>query len=129
MRVGNTAYGDPNKEKFVSADQVKGYGGGSREFKPVRTAQVSRQAKPIRRFKPRYPRALVDEGIEGRVLLKVEVTRTGKVRNVKVLKRLHPLLDKLSIKAVRKTKFRPAQVNGKNVDSKVNYTVKWELTD
>jgi protein TonB len=127
VRVGNTAYGDLNKEKFVSADQVKGYGGGSREFKPVRKAQVSRQAKPIRKYKPRYPRALVDEGIEGRVLLEVEITRAGKVRKVTILKRLHPLLDKKSIMAVRKTIFRPAQVNGKNVDSKTTYTVTWKL--
>ena len=130
VRVGNTAYGDPDKEEFVRAEDVRAYSGGSRDFKPVRTAQLSRsasvRAKPK---KPRYPRQVLEEGIEGRVLLEVEVTRQGTTRKVKVLKRLHPLLDKLSVRYVKKMKWRPAIQEGKKVDSKVKYSVKWELDD
>ena len=130
VRVGNTAYGDPDKEEFVRAEDVRGYSGGSRDFKPVRTAQLSRAASVRKKpTKPRYPRQVVDEGIEGRVLLEVEITRKGTTRNVKILKRLHPQLDKLSVKYAKKIKWKPAIKDGKKVDSKRKYTVKWELDD
>jgi TonB family protein len=133
VRVGNTAYGDPNSEKFVDPSKIKAYRGGkaggkAKEFKAARAADVTTQAEPLRRFKPRYPKQLLDEGIEGTVVLLVEVTKDGQTNRIKILKRLHPKLDVLSVQAVKKFQWRPATINGKKVDSRVRYQFRWEVT-
>ncbi len=130
VRVGNTTYGDPNKEKFTAAEKVKAYaGGGQKGWKPVRAASVSRSARIGRRWKPKYPRALVDENIEGSVVLQVEVRADGKVRNVRVIKGLHPMLDKLAIKSVKRSRWKPGEKDGKKVDMTIRHTVRFEISD
>ncbi len=129
VRVGNTTYGDPNKEKFVAADKVKAYSGGKPGWKPVKAASVTRSARVARRWKPKYPRALVDEGIEGTVVLQVQVKANGKVRGARVIKALHPTLDKLAIKSVKKSRWRPGEKDGKKIDMTIRHSVRFEITD
>lgn len=129
VRVGNTTYGDPNKEKFTKPEDVKAYSGGSENFAPVRAANVSSSARVIKEYRPRYPRQLKEEGVEGVVILRVQVTREGKTRKVKVVKGLHPVLDNLSIQAVERFVWAAAEVDGQKVDSVITYRMTWELFD
>lgn len=129
VRVGNTTYGDPNKEKFTKPDEVKAYAGGSEQFVPVRAANVSSAARVIKEYRPRYPRQVKDEGIEGVVILRVQVTREGKTRKVKLVKGLHPVLDNLSLQAIERFVWKPAEVDGQTVDSVITYRMAWELFD
>ncbi|MFZ9886400.1 MAG: energy transducer TonB, partial [Myxococcota bacterium] len=129
MRVGNTTFGDPNKEKFTKPEDVKAYTGGSENFAPVRTANISSAARVLRKYPVKYPRQLREEGIEGEVVLKVQVTKQGKTRKVKLVKGLHPVLDNLSMQALERYEWEPAQVDGTAVDSVVTYRVTWQLYD
>jgi protein TonB len=131
VRVGNTAYGDPDKEKFVPPTKVKAYSGGQKaEFKPVRAASVTTQPSVLQRPpKPRFPKDLLDQGIEGNVVLLVEVTADGSTRDVQVVKSLHPTLDKIAVANVRLFKWTPAEVDGKPVDIRIRYSYKWEVVN
>jgi protein TonB len=131
VRVGNTAFGDPNKEKFTKPEDVKAYTGGAKQnFQAVRAASVTTQPSVKQRpKKPRFPKDLLDMGIEGQVVLLVEVARDGTTRNVEVLKGLHPVLDKLAIANVKEFVWRPAEVDGQPVDLKIRYSFKWEVID
>lgn len=129
VRVGNTTYGDPNKEKFTKPEDVKAYAGGSEDFKPVRAANLTTSAKVLKAYRPPYPRQLKEEGIEGEVVLRVQVTRDGKTRRVKVVKGVHPVLDSLSAQALERFVWAPAQADGQAVDSIFTYRFRWELFD
>lgn len=129
VRVGNTTFGDPNQEKPVKPEDVKAYSGGSEEFAPVRTANVSSPARVLREHRPRYPRQVKDEGIEGVVILRVQVTKDGKTRKVKLVKGLHPVLDNLSLQAIERYVWKPAEVDGQPVDSVLTYRMTWQLFD
>jgi periplasmic protein TonB len=127
MRVGNTTYGDPNKEKYVKPEDVRAYAGGSKEFKPTRVANLSKAARVRTEHRPRYPKALKEEGVEGVVVLQIQITSEGKVRKARVVKGIHPVLDKLSAEAVERFAWYPAEMNGEPVDSVLTYRMTWQL--
>ncbi|MCP4499540.1 MAG: TonB family protein [Deltaproteobacteria bacterium] len=129
VRVGNTTYGDPNKEKFVAAKKVQAYVGGKVGGKAVRAADISVQARLVKRFHPKYPRQLVDEGIEGQVVLIVTVDKKGRVIRSKIVRGVHPVLDKLSQKAAKLHRYKAAQKNGEAVVSNVRLSIRWEILD
>ncbi len=73
---------------------------------------------PIRRIPPEYPAFAKNSGIEGDVVLEVEVFEDGSVGAVNVLKSLLPGpggLDEAAIKAVKQWEFQPAKSGGKPV--------------
>jgi protein TonB len=80
-----------------------------------------------KRVPAEYPEKARDLEIEGRVVLELTVDGTGKVVAVKVVKSLHPLLDKAAIAAARKMQFRPGTVNGTPVEVKIPYTFTFVL--
>ncbi len=130
VAVGNTTFGDPNTEEAVDPDKLKAYTyDPKKDWAPVRAAQVSREARVKRKKEARYPRSVLEEGIEGVVVMKIQVTRIGTVRKLKLVKGIHPKLDKLAMLAMKKTTFYPATVNGKAVDSQLTYRYRWEIVD
>ncbi len=130
VRQGNTVYGDVNKENFTDPSKLKGYKTDpSKEFKPVRAAQISKEARVIKEFKVKYPRALLEEGIQGTVVLELQVSKDGRVKGTKLIKGVHPTLDKLARYAMKKTRFKPAEINGNPVDSILTYRYKWEIIE
>lgn len=61
-----------------------------------------------------YPQDAVIRGLEGEVLARILVTKTGSVADVKVDRSSgHEILDTATINYVRKLKFLPAEINGK----------------
>lgn len=129
VQVGNTTYGDPDKQKPVAPDQVKPYQGGDEGWQPARAAAISREASVRKALRVRYPPRLRDAGIEGAVVLRVGVRKDGKTRSVKVIKGVHPLLDKLAVQAIKRFLWNPAEVDGQKVDSVINYRYVFELMD
>ena len=129
VQVGNTTYGNPDEQKFVPPDAVKPYAGGAEGWKPARAATISREAEVSKAYRVRYPPQLRDEGIEGAVVLRVQVTEAGKTRSAEVVKGVHPILDKLAVQAVKRFVWRPAEVDGEKVDSVVTYRYVFELYD
>jgi protein TonB len=130
VRVGNTTFGDPNKEKFTDPNEVKPYAGGEPGFKAARSSSITREARPIKTYKAPYPRELADANIEGTVTLLVEITKAGAVRTVRIVKSCgNAVLDKIAQDALRKFVFDAAEVDGEKVDSLLRYTYRFELVD
>ncbi|HNO69619.1 MAG TPA: energy transducer TonB [Pseudomonadota bacterium] len=79
-----------------------------------------------------YPEEARAKGIEGNVILRVSVTESGKVHDVKVIKGLGYGLDEAAVAAIRKSprcKFSPAiGSDGKPVEYTIPaYTFHFEL--
>jgi len=74
-----------------------------------------------------YPGEAVREKISGRVFVNFVVTASGKVKNVKAIKSVHPLLDKEAVRVIAMMpEWKPGRQLGKAVD--VAYTVPVEFT-
>jgi protein TonB len=62
-----------------------------------------------------YPDSLKGSGIQGTVLLEAMVDTSGCAHDVRVIRKLHPKLDKLAKDTVNSWKFSPATKDGKPV--------------
>lgn len=83
---------------------------------------------PLIRMEAQYPIRATRQGIEGWVILQFDITRIGRVSNIKILDyKPSPIFNKSSIKALRKWKYRPKMEDGKAVRTK-NIKVKLEFT-
>lgn len=128
VRVGNTTFGDPNNEKYVDPKDVKPYAGGSPEFKAARASTITREAKVIKDYKGPYPRDLAEQGVEGAVVLLVDVSKAGAIGSVRVAKSCgNATLDRLAQEYLKRFRFAAAEVNGEAVDSVLRYTYRFEL--
>lgn len=69
-----------------------------------------------------YPAVAVEEGISGRVVVSFDVSKTGTIDNVKVIRGRHQSLDKEATRLVKAMpKWQPGRNNGQPV--KVTYTL------
>lgn len=69
-----------------------------------------------------YPAQAIDEGIQGKVIVDFVISENGDIENVRVLRAKHPALDKEAVRVIKSMpKWRPGQINGKNV--KTSYLV------
>jgi protein TonB len=128
VRVGNTTFGDPNKEKFVDPKEVKPYADGNPEFKAARASTITREAKVIKDYKGPYPKDLAEQGVEGAVVLLVEVSKAGAIGSVRIAKSCgNATLDRLAQEYLKRFRFAAAEVNGEAVDSILRYTYRFEL--
>lgn len=67
--------------------------------------------------KLKYPEDAKSQGIQGKVILRFTVTSDGSVKNVILLRGVHPLLDDEAIRVTKTLKkFTPAKVDGVPVD-------------
>lgn len=65
---------------------------------------------------PSYPLEARKEGLEGRVILKVLVEKSGETGSVNIAKSSgHSVLDQEALKAVAKWRFRPAKKDGETI--------------
>ncbi|MBN1326789.1 MAG: energy transducer TonB [Candidatus Cloacimonetes bacterium] len=111
---------DPYEEKEVP----KNFGTTSR-FQVFEDPPV-----PIRQVKPVYSDFAKKSGIEGEVMLEVEVFADGSVGQINVIKSLMSGpggLDEAAKAAVRKWEFSPAKSNGKPVSVWVVFPVGFSL--
>ncbi|HLX08232.1 MAG TPA: energy transducer TonB [Thermoanaerobaculia bacterium] len=67
------------------------------------------------RVVPAYPEAAQRAGLQGLVVLKVEVDERGRVGAIEVLRGLGNGFDEAAVAAVRRWRFRPATRNGKPI--------------
>lgn len=80
--------------------------------------------------RPAYPPRAVRGGIEGRVLLTVEVLPSGQIADVAVEETSgHPMLDRAALEAVRRWRFTPALRLGVPVRARVLVPVAFSLTE
>lgn len=80
--------------------------------------------------RPAYPPRAVRGGIEGRVLLTVEVLPSGEVADVGIEETSgHPILDRAALESVRRWRFMPALRLGVPVRARVRVPVAFSLTE
>ena len=72
---------------------------------------------PIVKVAPVYPRRAVDRGVEGYVIVEFTVTKTGAVRDPRVVE-YHPstIFNKAALAAALKFKYKPRIVNGEAIE-------------
>lgn len=76
----------------------------------------------------KYPKQIMEEGIQGRVTVSFIVEKDGRVSNVRLLRSVQPLLDKEAVRVVKSMpKWTPGKHNGKPVRVRFNLPVMFKL--
>jgi periplasmic protein TonB len=76
---------------------------------------------------PTYPPIALAAGVAGVVILEAVIAEDGSVRDVRVLRPIHPLLDAAAMEAVRQWRFSPTLLNGEPVPVVMTVTVAFRL--
>ena len=71
---------------------------------------------PIRKVDPKYPPTLINEHVEGEVVVYAVIRRDGSVDSIQLVRGLDDELDKNAMNALSQWKFRPATRQGEPVD-------------
>jgi len=121
VRVGNTLAKNPEKE-FTPPDQVQ-------PFKVSSRFDIDRMPQTKRRCTTEYPQEARNLGIEGKVILEVEVLGDGSVGKVTVITGPGYGLNQAALRAMKKCTFSPAIQGGKPVTTTIRFTYRWELDD
>ena len=80
-------------------------------------ASADGDAVPMVRVPPQYPERALQRGIEGRVLIEFTISKSGGVKDAKVVAaEPSSIFNKAAIKAVLQWKYNPKIVNGKAVE-------------
>jgi TonB family protein len=81
----------------------------------------------VSKTEPQYSEEARKAGIQGTVLLYVQIDPTGKATNIRVVKSLTRGLDENAIEAVEKWKFKPGAKNGDPVTVEATIEVNFRL--
>jgi TonB family protein len=97
-------------EKYITQESP-----GTKEKGTQVSTDVFTPPKPIFKEDPVYPPNLEKENIKGQVVLEVSTDEKGNVIRVRLLRSLHPDLDKSAQEVLKRWKFEPVLVNGKSI--------------
>lgn len=87
----------------------------------------NREAKPIQTVRASYPPMALRMGVEGDVTLRIEVDTEGKVTKAEIIKSGGMGFDDEALKAVKQSRFEPAQKDGKNIPAEFTYIYRFRL--
>jgi len=82
----------------------------------------------VTKVAPVYPPLARQAHIQGTVVLKATISKTGDVENLQLISG-HPMLAPAAIEAVKQWKYKPYLLNGDPVEVETNVTVNFELAD
>jgi TonB family protein len=94
----------------------------------VRTSDSIMQSLIIKKVAPVYPPLARQARIQGVVVMKVQISKTGDVENIQLFSG-HPILAPSAIEAVKQWKYKPYLLNGEPVEVETNVTVNFTLAD
>lgn len=94
----------------------------------VRTSDSIMQSLIIKKVAPVYPPLGRQARIQGMVILKVQISKTGDVESIQLVSG-HPILAPSAIEAVKQWKYKPYLLNGEPVEVETNVTVNFTLPD
>jgi protein TonB len=99
-----TQAGPAEEKPYTTVEQMPAFPGGD-------AALLQYLSKNLK-----YPAVAQENGIQGKVIVRFVVSKTGDVGNVEVLKGIDPSCDKEAIRVVKMLpKFIPGKQNGNNV--------------
>ena len=111
---------------FEGEDEGDVYGRGEVERQPE-----LRNLGDVRRFLQRnYPPMLRDARVDGVVMVEFVIDREGRpeMRTVQVSSASDPAFTNPAVRAVERMRFRPAQVNGRDVRARVSLPIQFNST-
>jgi protein TonB len=125
--VGNTLMKEPDKD-FTPPDQVKPYYQPQKApFVPAKLVDVTSFPSERDRVVPEYPPELRAQGLEGTVLLEVDIDETGSVVAVRIKRGTGLAFDQAAVKAIQASTYNPAMRGGTPVAVRVTIPVKFRL--
>jgi TonB family protein len=71
---------------------------------------------PLRKVDPKYPPTLINEHVEGEVILYAVIRRDGSVDSIQLVRGIDEQLDANAMSALSQWKFRPAMRQGEPVE-------------
>ncbi|MGC8928550.1 MAG: energy transducer TonB [Myxococcota bacterium] len=124
--IGETMIGDPglkkgNSNKFIKPEDIA--------HKERSVEVISQMPKLIKEVKPVYPEEAKRLGIEGSVVLLLEIDENGNVVSAKPLKKAGYGMDEEALKAAYQLKFSPALAGKTPVRARIKYTFTFILED
>ena len=84
---------------------------------------------PIRKVDPKYPPDLIDQNVEGEVILYAVIRADGSVDSIQVVRSVDPVLDANAKSAFGQWKFRPAMKDGAPVALEAIVHVPFHIAD
>lgn len=104
-----------------------GRGSGAPGLPAQPVLRTSREAKPIQTVRATYPAMALRAGLESDVTLRIEVDPEGKVTNAEIVKSGGGGFDDEALKAVKQSRFEPAQRDGQNVPAEFTFVYRFRL--
>ena len=125
------AVGNPNSGNAGGSVRSAGFANSAApEAQPKKVAAKELPTTPVEilaKPKPNYTEEGRKLKIEGEVRLEVQFTASGEVRVVRILQGLGHGLDEQAVRAAEQIKFKPAQREGKPVDSNATLHIIFQL--
>jgi TonB family protein len=89
--------------------------------------RTNREARPIQSVSPSYPPMALRRGMEADVTLRIIVGPEGNVTRADLIKSGGAGFDEEALKAVKQSRFEPAQKDGQNVFAEFTYIYRFRL--
>jgi TonB family protein len=102
----------------------------AQSFSPLADDQLSHRAIPLsaNKHKPLYPPKAIALGVEGSVIVSIEVTKEGKVHRAHIKQGVGYGLDESALAAVQRFEFEPARdLAGHATDSTLEHEFRFQL--
>jgi len=104
-----------------------GRGSGAPGLPAQTVLRTNREAKAIQTVRATYPAMALRAGLESDVTLKIEVDPEGKVTKAEIVKSGGGGFDAEALKAVKQSRFEPAQRDGQNVPAEFTFIYRFRL--
>jgi len=92
----------------------------------VRVSQGVTQGLLTKKVQPQYPPLARQARIQGSVVLRALISKTGQIENLQVVSG-HPMLTSSAIQAVKQWEYKPYILNGQPVEVETSITVNFTL--
>ena len=89
--------------------------------------RTNREAKPIQSARATYPAMALRAGLESDVTLRIEVDPQGTVIQAEIIKSGGAGFDDEALKAVKQSRFEPAQKGGQTVPAEFTFVYRFRL--
>ncbi|HXJ04781.1 MAG TPA: TonB family protein [Candidatus Acidoferrum sp.] len=96
---------------------------------PAMTSSELEGLAPIRKVDPKYPPELIEQNVEGEVILYAIIRADGSVDSIQLVHSVDPVLDANAKSAFSQWKFRPAMKGGVPVNLEVIAHVPFRIPD
>jgi len=93
----------------------------------VRVSERVSQALLVKKVQPVYPAEAREKHVEGRVVMKAEISEGGDVEELSLVSG-DPLLAPVALEAVKQWKYKPYYLSGQPAKVETQVTVSFELT-